>query len=126
MSSRVTRWARSVWSGIRNRQQIEALGPGAAADLGIALADATEAARQPGDVPERMQKMAALLGVEGELAGIDRYQLQDMARTCAACVERGFCDHALHRPGGTRAEDVGFCPNVRTYQDMARRGGHSD
>lgn len=117
--SRIGRLANTFWNELKTRRQVEALGPAAAADFGVTLADVSVAALQPGDVPDRMQRMAAVFGADRALSGTDRYRLQDMAQTCADCAARRVCARVLYRDTAPDAGDVGFCPNAPAYREMA-------
>lgn len=116
---RFERWANALWSGMKTRRQVEALGPAAAADFGVTLADVAATARQPGDVAERIARMAAVFGVEAALTRLDRYHAQDMARTCAGCPSRAVCARALHRADLPAVAQVDFCPNAPAYRALA-------
>lgn len=120
--SRIGRLASSFWNGLKTRRQVEVLGPGAAADLGVTLADIGATARQPGDVPDRMQRMAAVFGAEAALSKAARHSVQDMAHNCAACHARGICARVLYRAHGPEAGEVEFCPNAPAYREMASAG----
>lgn len=120
--SRIGRLAKTFWNGLSTRRQVEVLGPAAAADFGMTLADVGAAARQPGDVPDRMQRMAAVFGAQDALAKADRYSLQDMAHNCADCAARGVCARVLYRGRGPEAGEVEFCPNAPAYREMAVAG----
>lgn len=115
----IGRRIRSAWNGFITRRRLEALGEGAAADLGLTPADLREAAGHRGDVPERMQRMAALFGAGPALAGVGRHQMLDMARACTCCTGRAECAHLLYGPAAASAADAGFCPNAADYRALA-------
>lgn len=117
--SRIGRLANTFWNELKTRRQVEVLGPAAAADFGVTLAEVSATARQPGDVSDRMHRMAGVFGAEAALAGTDRYSLQDMAQTCADCAARRVCARVLYRAHGPDAGEVGFCPNAPAYREMA-------
>jgi|GEM_PF-4892421 len=120
--SRIGHLANTFWNGLKTRRQVEVLGPAAAADFGVTLADVGAVAHQPGDVPDRMQRMAAVFGAEDALAKADRYSLQDMAHNCADCAARGVCARVLYRAQGPEVGEVDFCPNAPAYREMAAVG----
>ena len=114
--NRPTQFLRNALSRWRTERAIAAA-PAAAADLGIAPADLLAIARHPGDLPDRMGRMAARFGASGAMARLGRWESLDMTRACAACPHRRACDRALDTQAA--AETCGFCPNAATYRRLA-------
>lgn len=104
--------------GWRTQRQIAALGPEAAADLGLAPADLREVAAQPGDVPERMRRMSGVFSAAEPFNRLGRFELLDMARICSACTERRTCDRVLHGAASPTEDACAFCPNAEAYRSL--------
>lgn len=88
-------------------------------DIGVSLGDMSAAIDMKIDVPERMDRMAAVFGAAPALHRADRWRIFDMARACDACSHRHPCSHALAAKGGATPGDVTFCPNAEEYRAMA-------
>lgn len=117
--NRIMRKATEVWKRYRAEQAVGQLTAAAAADIGVTPGDLIGAARMRGDVPERMQRMAAVFGAEAALDRTGRFQVLDMAQKCNCCAARDTCGTALDDPRGIRADQVDFCPNSDDYRAMA-------
>jgi pyrimidine deaminase RibD-like protein len=90
-------------------------------DLGMTRAQILALATMPDDVPDRLARMAALLGIpEAELQA-NRAEYLELVETCAGCGSRAPCAQLLAKAEMAQAEDAGFCPNAAAFRDHARR-----
>ena len=117
--SGIGRIARTFWNEHKLRRRLESLMAGAPGDFGATQGDLLEAARQRGDVPDRMRRMSRLFGVEGAFRRADRYQVLEMSKVCNRCCERRMCGHALYDSKREGAVDTGFCPNAAEYRGLS-------
>lgn len=76
----------------------------------------------PAEVPERMERMARVHGVELARAGLDRATLIAMIGRCGACGAFLDCAEALSE-ARTVPEGCAFCPNAEVFRDVAQRLG---
>jgi hypothetical protein len=113
------RWRDLAW--------LEALDDRDLADLGVTRDQAMHLARLPADVPERMQAMAAIFGVDASTLQHDRATLTEISETCAGCRETAACRRTLDRArvldGSIAPHQCGFCPNAGTFRDLAVQHG---
>ena len=93
------------------------------AELGLDRAELTELARMPGDVPERMERMAEIHGLTPAALTRDRGGYLEMVATCGHCGARKICAEVLDSGTGDPLY-CGFCPNSETYRKMARDAAH--
>lgn len=73
-------------------------------------------------VPERMERMARVHGVELARAGVDRPTLVVMTERCGTCNAVLGCAEALGE-ARTSPEGCLFCPNGALFDEIAARQG---
>lgn len=110
------RLVQRVIKRVRIERELANLPADGAADFGSTAGELVAASRMKADVPERMGRMAAKLGVAGPYARVDRYQVLDMARECDRCGARRVCTHVLYAEGA--ADPAQFCPNAANYREL--------
>jgi len=76
----------------------------------------------PAEVPERMERMARVHGLELARVGVDRATMLAMTERCGACEVYLDCAEALSEARAS-PETCRFCPNAGLYRDVALRQG---
>ena len=105
-------------------QEVHALSDRDLEDLGITRWQIEQFARMPENVGERLLQMAQVFGldpVELQHAYADYLELLDV---CRHCGNVRACKCALAHAETLDPEDCGFCPNARTYAQMAHHPLH--
>jgi len=76
----------------------------------------------PAEIPERMERMARVHGLELARVGVDRATMLEMTERCGACAAYLDCAEALSEARAS-PESCRFCPNAGLYRDVALRQG---
>ncbi|THD85105.1 DUF1127 domain-containing protein [Aliigemmobacter aestuarii] len=98
----------------RRRQlgEVRALSEADLADLGMTRAQLEFFVTVPQEIPDRMDRMAAVFGLSHADLQASAADYAAMMRACAGCGSLGPCRAFLSGAEGGPEEARGFCPNA--------------
>jgi hypothetical protein len=115
MFDRIRQWRDRA----RTVAEVAAMSDRDLADLGLGRDQAMTLAAAPADTVDRMERMAAIFGVDAQVLHADHEVQMALAEACCGCGDRAACGAALALdfalPGAVSADDCGFCPNARDF-----------
>lgn len=115
---------RAMRDRARSVAEVQAMSDRDLADLGLGRDQAMKLAAAPEDTVDRMERMAAIFAVDGDLLHRDHGTMMALAETCADCRARDTCATTLALeeafPGSVAASECSFCANADDYRLMRR------
>jgi hypothetical protein len=88
------------------------------AELGFDRGAMKGFARMPADTSDRVERMAAIHGLDEATLKGNRGEYIGFIEACGHCGARRLCSETLDA-GNARPEDCGFCPNAPDYARKA-------
>lgn len=101
-------------------KEIDALSDRDLDDLGMSRSQLEAFARMPHDAPDRMAAMAANFGIPEDDLKANHAEYLELLGTCGTCHDRATCALVLAKKDLARPSDCAFCPNSRSFAELAR------
>lgn len=111
---------RAIFDHWHRLQEVKAMSDRDLEDLGLTRWQMEQFARMPENVGERLLQMAQVFGLEPNDVQHAYSDYLELLEVCAHCGALKACKRALADADHLGPEDVHFCPNAHTYEEMAR------